>query len=155
MTKPSSERVLLGEFGRAVGLRGEVRLKSLTDDPVAIADYGPLLTEAGKSYTILDGRFVGENMLVVKLAEVTTREGAEALNRQKVYVPRDALPAPEEDEFYHIDLIGLPAFDESGAEIGVVQSIFDHGSGDFLDIKQTAGACSPYLSPAPMCRSWM
>jgi 16S rRNA processing protein RimM len=129
----------LGEFGRAVGLKGEVRLKSLTDDPAAIADYGPLHSPDGRRFTILDGRFVGENMLVVKLEGIATREAAEALNRIKLYVRRSALPAPEEEEFYHADLIGLPCEDETGAALGSIVSIFDHGAGDSLDIKQPGG----------------
>jgi 16S rRNA processing protein RimM len=131
--------IQLGEFGRAVGLKGELRLKSLTDDPSAIASYGPLQTEDGRRFTITDGRFLGDNMLAVKLAEVTTREAAEALNRMKLYVDRAALPEPEEEEFYHADLIGLAAFDEAGAAIGTVRSVFNHGAGDFLEIRQADG----------------
>jgi 16S rRNA processing protein RimM len=131
--------VLLGEFGRAVGLKGEIRLKSLTGDPVAIADYGPLQSEDGRRFTIMDGRFVGENMIVAKVAEIKTREAAEALNRVKLYIDRAALPEPDEEEFYYTDLIGLEVEDETGALIGKVKSLFNHGAGDFLEITQHDG----------------
>jgi 16S rRNA processing protein RimM len=131
--------ILLGEFGRAVGLKGEIRLKSLTADPSAIAGYGPLVAEDGRLFTILDGRFIGDNMLVVKIAEARTREAAEALNRTKLYIGRDALPEPDEDEFYHTDLIGLRAEDKAGTAIGIVTALFNHGAGDFLTIRQTDG----------------
>jgi 16S rRNA processing protein RimM len=135
----STSLILLGEFGRAVGLKGELRLKSLTGDPAAIGDYGPLHSEDGRSFTILDGRFVGENMVVVKVAGITTREAAEALNRIKLYIPRAALPAPDEEEFYYADLIGLDVQDQTGAVIGSIGSVYNHGSGDMLEVKQAGG----------------
>jgi 16S rRNA processing protein RimM len=141
--KADSPRILLGEFGRAVGLKGEVRLKSLTGDPVAIADYGPLTAEDGRRFTILDGRFVGDNMIVAKVAEITSREQAEAVNRLKLYIDRAALPEPDEEEFYYADLIGLRVEDPAGALIGSVKSLFNHGAGDFLEVKQEGG---PVLS---------
>jgi len=139
---PTGRMVLLGEFGRAVGLKGEVRLKSLTDDPLAIADYGPLFAEDGRSFVILSGRQVADNVLVVKLQDVTTREAAEALNRLKLSVPRTALPEAAEDEFYHADLIGLAVEDEAGKPIGRIVAIFDHGSGDVLEIRGESGIIS-------------
>ena len=131
--------IQLGEFGRAVGLKGEIRVKALTDDPAAIGDYGPLRTEDGRTFTIEDGRFVGENMVVVKLKEVKTREAAEALNRLKLYVERSALPEPEDDEFYHADLIGLAAHNEAGEVVGSIAGLYDHGAGDHIEIKLTGG----------------
>jgi 16S rRNA processing protein RimM len=131
--------IQLGEFGRAVGLKGEIRLKSLTGDPVAIADYGPLQSEDGRRFTILDGRFVGENMIVAKVAEIKTREAAEAVNRLKLYIDRAALPDADEEEFYYADLIGLSVEDETGKPVGKVKSLFNHGAGDFLEITQTMG----------------
>jgi 16S rRNA processing protein RimM len=137
---PQGRLIQLGEFGRAVGLKGEVRLKSLTDDPAAIGDYGPLFAEDGQSFEIIGGRFLGENMLVVQLAGVSTREAAERLNRIKLFVAREALPPPEdEEEFYHADLIGFAVENEAGQPVGSVHAIFDHGAGDILEVKQTGG----------------
>jgi 16S rRNA processing protein RimM len=137
---PKGRLIQLGEFGRAVGLKGELRLKSLTEDPAAIADYGSLFAEDGRNFTITNGRFLGENMLVVQIAGVTTREDAEKLNRIKLFVAREALPPPDdEDEFYHADLIGLAVEDQNGQPQGTVQAVFNHGAGDLLEVKQPSG----------------
>lgn len=134
--------VLLGEFGRAHGLRGEIRLKSYTGDPLAIAGYGPLTGGDGRSYTLTDIRQAAgdqPDMLVARVEGVTTREAAEALNRLPLHVDRARLEADtEEDEFLLADLIGLRAEDEAGQGLGTVTDIPNYGGGDLIEIAQTA-----------------
>src|SRR5690606_11251357 len=99
----------------AHGIRGEVRITSFTGDPLAIARYGPLETDrAGVTVTIADAR-MGRNVVIARLAGVADRNGAEALNGISLYIRRDKLEAPDEDEFYHADLIGLEARTEEGS----------------------------------------
>ena len=90
-----TDRVLLGEIGAAQGLKGEVRLRSYTQAPAAIARYGPLDDETGRQIEIEHLR-VTPKALIARIKGVTTREGAEALNRTKLYLPRAALPGREE-----------------------------------------------------------
>ena len=134
--------VLLGEFGRAHGLRGEIRLKSYTADPLAIAGYGPLAAPGGRSFILADVRQAAgdqPDMLVARVEGVTTREGAEALNRVPLHVSRDTLEAAsEEDEFLLADLIGLRAEDEAGQALGLVTGVPNYGGGDLLEIAPTA-----------------
>jgi 16S rRNA processing protein RimM len=133
----------VGRFGAAHGVRGEVRLKSYTDDPLAIAGYGPLRDKAGRSYEIAAARPAAgsssPDMLVVRVDGVTTREAAEALNNLEVSVPRDRLPEAEEDEFYHGDLIGLSAATVSGEPFGTVIAVQNFGAGDLLDVARPGG----------------
>lgn len=140
--------VLVGEFGRAHGLKGEVRLKSYTADPDAIADYRPLSAD-GRSFTLKNARQApggAPDMLVVQVEGVTSREGAEALNRVTLYVARDALPPPEdEDEFLLADLIGLSVEDESGATIGTVAAVPNYGGGDLIEIAPLHGGATALL----------
>ncbi|AWM85334.1 ribosome maturation factor RimM [Microvirga sp. 17 mud 1-3] len=142
--------VLVGEFGRAHGLKGEVRLKSFTGDPAAIAGYGPLLTAQGRSISIEKVRPVGggaPDMLIAQVKGVTSREAAEALNRVPLFVERAKLPPPEEeDEFLLADLIGLDVVDEAGAQIGTVVDVPNYGGGDLLDIR-SAGTGATALLP--------
>lgn len=128
--------VLLGEFGRPHGLAGEIRLKSHTGDPKAIASYGPLTGADGRAYVLRHARQAAggqPDLLVVRVEGVATREAAEALNRLRLYVARDKLGEPEEDEFFLADLVGLRAEGPDGV-LGRVVAVPDYGGGDLLEI---------------------
>lgn len=140
------QRILVGRFGAAHGVRGELRLQSFTQDPAAIARYGALSDASGtRRFEIKALRPVKDNILVAKIAGVSDRSAAEALTNTELYVPRDALPAPDEDEFYLADLIGLVARDAEGAVIGTIVSVPNYGAGDILEITPAAGGESLLL----------
>jgi 16S rRNA processing protein RimM len=130
--------VLLGEIGAAQGLKGEVRLRSYTEEPAAIARYGPLLDERGRAFEIECVRGTPK-ALIARFKGVTTREAAEALARTKLYVERDRLPERTEEEWYHADLIGLAAIDAGGKKIGIVVAVQNFGAGDLIEVKPEAG----------------
>ncbi|WP_423790775.1 ribosome maturation factor RimM [Microvirga solisilvae] len=130
--------ILIGEFGRSHGLKGEVRLKSHTGDPQAIADYKPLVASNGKTYSLKNVRRApggAPDILIAVVDGVTTREASEVLNRVQLYVERDKLPPPdEEDEFLLADLIGLSVHNEAGETIGTIMAVPNYGGGDLLEI---------------------
>lgn len=134
---PARELVLLGEIGAAQGLKGEVRLRSYTEEPAAIARYGPLLDERGRAFEIERVRATPK-ALIARIKGVATREAAEALVRTKLYVERDRLPERAKEEWYHADLIGLVVFDTEGKRIGVVVSLQNFGAGDLVEVKPEA-----------------
>ncbi|UHC19189.1 ribosome maturation factor RimM [Methylobacterium currus] len=141
--------VLLGEFGRAHGLNGEVRLKSYTADPMAIGSYGPLTGADGSAIEIASLRPAAgaPDMLIARVAGLSGRTGAESLNRLALYVARERLGAPEdEDEFFAADLVGLAVVDRAGNAIGTVRAVPNYGGGDLLEIASAAGG-SPALLP--------
>ena len=138
------ERVLLGEIGAAQGLKGEVRIRSYTQDQAAITSYGALEDEGGRVVEIESLR-VTPKALIARVKGVTTREGAEALNGTKLYVPRDRLPEREEEEWYHAELIGLAAVDRQGEPIGTVVAIQNFGAGDLIEVKPTSGGATMFL----------
>lgn len=128
-------RVLLGRFGAPHGVRGEIRLQSFTADPLAITDYAPLTDAAGtRSFAFASVRAQGKEMLVAKVAGVSTREAAQALRGVEIYAPREALPTPPEEEFYLADLIGLTAETPQGERLGAVVAVRNFGAGDLLEI---------------------
>jgi 16S rRNA processing protein RimM len=132
--------VLVGRIGAAHGIKGEVRLVSFTEDPKAIGDYGPLQNADGRQrFAIAALRPVKDNIFIARLAGVATREAAKALNNLDLYLPRAALPAAADGEFYHADLIGLAAVDGDGAEIGRVLNVLNFGGGDILEITPAGG----------------
>jgi len=127
-------RVCVGAIAGAFGVRGEVRLKSFTAQPEAIAAYGALETEDGaRSFEVtLTGQTT--NALVARLSGVPDKEAADALRGTRLYVERTRLPDPGEDEFYHADLIGIEVFDTGGAPLGRVRAVLNHGASDLLEI---------------------
>jgi len=135
----SARQVQLGIIGAPHGVKGEVRVKSFTADPMAIGDYGPLSLDDGRTLSIVSLRPQGD-MLVVCFDGVTTREQAAALTNRVLHVDRAVLPeVGDEDEFYHADLVGLAVIDETGEEIGKVVGRQDFGAGDILEIRLGSG----------------
>jgi len=146
----SARQVQLGIIGAPHGVKGEVRVKSFTADPMAIGDYGPLSLDDGRTLSIVSLRPQGD-MLVVCFDGVTTREQAAALTNRVLHVDRAVLPeVGDEDEFYHADLVGLAVIDETGEEIGKVVGLQDFGAGDILEIRLGSGrsALIPFTKAA-------
>lgn len=132
--------VLVGIFGAAHGVRGEVRLKSYTGDPLAIADYPRLTDESGKTkFKIVSARPVKDDILVVRVDGVADRTAAEKLTNTSIYMPRADLPPADDDEFYHADLIGLRAETREGVLIGTIANVLNFGAGDILDVRPEIG----------------
>lgn len=127
------DRVCLGAITGAFGVRGEVRLKSFCAEPAAIAGYGPLTTEDGRSFTVTITRHL-KGAFAARLSGVTDRDAAEALRGTRLYTDRSRLPPPGEEEYYHADLIGLAVLDTGGATLGTVRAVHDHGAGDLLEV---------------------
>jgi len=131
-------RVCLGQIGAAHGVRGEVRLRSFTAEPAAIADYGPLEAEDGRIFQIESMR-PAKDHFVARFSGVADRDAAELLVNIKLYVPRERLPAPAQpDEFYHADLVGLAVVDRSGQRVGTVVAIHNFGAGDLIELRPDA-----------------
>lgn len=127
--------ILVGIVGAPHGVKGEVRVKSFTERPVAIGRYGPLRSEDGRiKVTIRHVRPVKDDMVVARLDGVDTREAAAALTGTRLFLDRAALPAAEEEEFYHADLVGCAAVAEDGAPVGEVVAVVNYGGGDLLEI---------------------
>jgi 16S rRNA processing protein RimM len=133
------DRVLVGEIARPQGLQGEVRIRSFTAHPAAITEYGPLEDETGARLFEIESLRVTPKALSARLKGVTSRDEAEALTGTKLYVPHSRLPAREEDEWYHTDLIGISALDREGVAIGSVVAVHNFGAGDLLEIRPASG----------------
>ena len=131
--------VCLAEFGAPKGVRGAIRLNWFNEDPADLERHalhdGP--GGAVRRLTILESPKPGQ--LVVRVEGVADRDAAAALTGHRLYVPRDALPEPEEDEFYHHDLIGLEVRHTDGRLLGRVAGVMDHGAGTLLDVAGTDG----------------
>ena len=137
--KPPRNPIRMAVVGAAHGIKGEVRVKSFTGDPLALAEYGPLWSEDGRAFEIADIRMQGD-MAVVRIKGVADRSAAEALTHTALFVDRDRLPVDlDDEEYYHTDLIGLEAVEADGEAVGKVVGVHDFGGGDILEISRGKG----------------
>ncbi len=137
--RSSAQLVLMGVIVTAHGIRGAVKIKSFASVPAAIGGYGPLLTADGRAVEITNVRADKKDMVIAGVKDVSNRNQAEALRGTKLFLPRDRLPMPESDEYYHADLVGLAAQDEAGVMIGTVRAVLNFGAGDVLEIAAADG----------------
>jgi 16S rRNA processing protein RimM len=134
------DRILVGVFGAPHGVRGELRLKSYTGDPSAIANLPRLTDESGgRAFRILSARPLKDDMLVVRVEGVDDREAAQRLTKVSLAVARADLPPAEEAEFADADLIGLRAETREGVHVGTVAAVLNYGAGDILEVRRDAG----------------
>lgn len=123
----------------AHGVHGNIKVKSFTADPLAFANYGPLFSSEGvKLFTPRNARPVGR-FFSLAVEEKLSREAIEAMKSTKLFVPRNALPETEEEEYYYSDLLGLSVEDQDGTSVGIVQAVHEFGAGDTLEIKPPSG----------------
>jgi 16S rRNA processing protein RimM len=133
--------IALGRFGAPQGVRGELRVKSYTGDPKAVAAYGPLTDAAGvRRFALTVVRPLRDDMLVARVEGVASREAAAALTGVELYARRSQLPPPDAEEFYHDDLVGLEAATPEGVALGRVTAVINHGAGDILEIAPEEGS---------------
>lgn len=132
--------VCVARIGAAHGVRGAVKLWTFTEDPLAVQSYGPLTTKDGARQFEIASVREAKDHLVATFKGVATRNDAERLNGIELYVPREKLPAVDDGEYYHTDLIGLSAVNEAGEPLGRVIAIHNFGAGDIIEIAPAKGA---------------
>jgi 16S rRNA processing protein RimM len=132
--------ICVARIGAAHGVRGAVKLWTFTEDPLAVKRYGPLQTKDGARQFEVTHVRQAKDHLVATFKDVATRDEAEKLNGIELYVARDKLPATDEGEYYHADLIGLAAVTAANEPLGRVIAIHNFGAGDIIEIAPPHGA---------------
>jgi 16S rRNA processing protein RimM len=140
--------VLVGVITGAHGIRGEVKLRSFTAHPTAIASYAPLETTAGAKLEILRMRAQKDDF-IASLKGVTDRSAAEALKGRELFVPRARLPEPEAGEVYVHDLIGREVRFADGSVLGKILGTANYGAGELIDVRLKDRADSVLIPLAP------
>lgn len=137
--KPANP-VLLAVIGAAQGLKGEVRVKSFTQEPGGFAAYGKLYDAAGKPYEVLDTR-PSKEVVITRFAGINDRTAAEGLTGTELFVDRSVIgnEALDDDDFLHSDLIGLKVVDGEGHDHGTVFAVLNFGAGDILEVSKHRG----------------
>jgi 16S rRNA processing protein RimM len=122
-----------------------VRIATFTEDPMALARYRDLMRKDGSAALTLSSARPSKGGVIARAKEVATKEEADALRGLDLYVRRDALPAPAENEFYLADLIGLAVVTPEGEALGRIKAVPNFGAGDMLEIEPSGGAATWYL----------
>jgi 16S rRNA processing protein RimM len=136
----TSRLVAIGVFGAPHGVRGEVRAKAYTADPKSLAAYGELSDASGaRRFKILALRPLKDDMVVLRVDGIADRDGAAKLTGAELFARRENMPKPEEEEYYHADLVGLRAVTQAGEEFGRIVALNNYGAGDVLEIAPAAG----------------
>ncbi len=124
--------VTLAAISGAHGITGEVRLKLFGE---GVAGLKPFRAFNDGQLVVEKLRDDGKGGAVARFAGVSDRNGAEALRGIALTVPRSALPALDEGEYYYADLIGLPAVSTDDVALGTCVAVENFGAGDVLEIE--------------------
>ena len=146
MTTPAPAFLIVGRVRKAHGIRGEVVVELLTDEPDAIFASGRRvyagnaagdLARDRQELHVRAARPFNEGLLVA-FAEIPDRNAAELWRGRYLLAPVDEVPAPDEDEVYLHDLIGMRVDLENGATIGTVEEIYELPLGLAVDVRRAA-----------------
>ena len=136
--------VLLGVVVSAHGIRGQFKVKPFTADPFSVAAYGEVELESGKRL-VLQAKSSAKGLVLCSSPQITSREQAEQLKGMSFSVMREMLPAPEADELYHADIIGMQVISPDNTVLGVVVGLHDFGAGDVLEIQPQDAKTTTFL----------
>ena len=140
-------RILLGVVAAPHGVRGLVRIRSFTEDPMAIATYGALSDETGSKRYRVEALSTVKGAVLARIEGVADRTAAEAVRGLRLYVERSVLPATAEREWYEADLIGLPAVGRDGRDWGKVIAFHDFGAGRTMEVSGGVASRSSVMLP--------
>jgi len=141
----SDDKICVGAISGAYGVQGEVRVKSFCAQPDDLETYSPLTTADGKRSFALALIRPMKNGFVARIADVATKEQADALKGTQLFAQRAQLPVLPDDEYYYSDLVGLEVFDTGGTSLGRVKSVQNHGASDLLEVHQPGGTVTVLL----------
>lgn len=135
MPDPKTTQIVVGAIAGAHGVRGDVRVRSFTEDPETLFEFGELYDRSGEILLKPKSYRPSKSIFIVVPKSPRSKEEWDALKGTELWVPRSALPEPEDDSFYIDDLVGMHAFDKSGLSLGVVHAVLNHGAGDLIELR--------------------
>ena len=127
------DQVLVGVIVGAHGIKGEVKLKSFTSEPMSIGRYGPLQSSLGQQFEITKLKAAKDDF-IASLENVNDRNEAETLKGVELFVSREKLPKLKIHEAYAHDLMGLDVILENGSTLGRLVGMPNYGAGDLLEV---------------------
>lgn len=144
--KTADMSIVLGVVTGAHGVSGRLRVKPFTGEPEAIGDYGPVTVRGVSREIKVTG--AGKGQVTIELEGIKNRDAAEALKGAELTVTREDLgeTEPDDEGWFHADLIGLRVETEKGELLGSVVAVLDFGAGDILEIAPADGQPSVMMA---------
>ena len=115
------QTIVIGEILKPQGIRGEVKVRPLLDDPADIRAFKRVFV-GGTEHKVLSAR-AGGGFAFLALSGVADRNAAELLRGKQIEALRSDAPAPKEGRYYIVDIIGCDAVTESGERIGEITDV--------------------------------
>ena len=131
--------VRIGHIAGASGVKGDLRISSYTEHPLDVCAYGPLEDKEGKEKFLLKPKRMAKGHVIAHADGIDNRDAAERLRGKELFINREALPPPGEEEFYHNDLIDVAVFAVNGHVLGSVIAVHDFGAGTILEVARKTG----------------
>ncbi len=135
MTSPMqlSDMIVVGEVTSTHGVRGDVKIRSFTDNPKQLKKYHHLYDKNIKEVTLTFKRDLNTGMFIGSVDSISNKEDAAMLKGTLLYIHKSQRPEINDNECYLSDLINCTVIMEN-AEIGEITAFHDFGAGIFLDI---------------------
>lgn len=131
----SKDLICVGVITGAKGLKGQVRLKAFTENPLTIGSYKYLMDDQGNKFTLITCTLAKE-VVIASFEGIHDRTRAESLKGTKLFISRNQLPALDEEDLYYItDLIGLDVHLPNDKKIGKITSVHNFGAGDVVEFR--------------------
>ncbi len=147
MKNSTTEWATIGTVVAPFGLRGELKVYSLTDIPDRFVTLEKVyLSTDERPHRIETVRPYKGEMLILKFADISNVTAAETLRNATVRVPLDELPALPPDSYYQHDILGLQVLKMDGQSLGSISDIITTGSNDVYVVKTPVG--KEHLIPA-------
>ncbi len=133
----ASELIHVGEITGVFGIKGWVKVYSLTEPRENILNYSPWILKKGsetKQVKLTNGKRQGKSV-VASIEGIADRNEAESFCGWEILIEKDQLPATEDGVYYWADLVGLQVQTEQGENLGVVDYLIETGANDVLVVK--------------------
>jgi 16S rRNA processing protein RimM len=133
---------LIGYITKPQGIRGEVKVESVTPDPGRFNRLEKVFLQVEnkvKLYPIEKVR-LSDRFVYIKFAGIDSRDEAELLRNAEVLIKEEDLIQPDRDEYFVHDLIGCKVLSEDHNEIGVVFDVVQMSSNDVYVVKNDENA---------------
>jgi 16S rRNA processing protein RimM len=166
---PEPEYAIVGLIRKAQGIRGEVVVEPLTDQPDVVFASGSRVfagTHDGELSVVHDAMGEEERPtltiaqskpfkkgLIVQFEELRDRDSAELWRGRYLLAPFSELPPLQQDQVYLHDLVGMTVRNFDGQEIGAVTTFYELPQGLMLDIQTSRGSVLVPYRPEVIVRT--
>lgn len=136
-------KLTIGEIVKAQGIKGEVKVRPVTDDPAQFGRLHAVLV--GGCPLKLRNASVRGGFVYLSFDGINDRNAAELLVGKRIEIDRSQARTPDKDEYFIVDLIGCSVYLDDGRKIGELTDIDNYGSADIFTVCGERTVRFPFL----------